>query len=248
MGGNSIAISRPPPRPDLTENPTAQAAAIMKVMAGDPRIPDNRAMDAQPFGDNPRLRASDADRDRAASVLNGAMAEGRLTVDEHAGRLDALYAAKTHAEIVPLLDDLPARTAAARPAESSGEVGHIVAILSGATRKGSWTVPPVMNVVTVLGGVELDFREATLPAGEIRISAVCILGGMQITVPPEMHVIDNGVAILGGREVSADSDESVRPGAPVLRLSGACFLGGVEVKRKARKGQRDRGGRRGIEG
>jgi len=47
-------------------------------------------MTAQPFGENPRLRASDADRDRAASVLNGAMAEGRLTVDEHADRLDAL--------------------------------------------------------------------------------------------------------------------------------------------------------------
>ena len=204
-------------------------------------------MTAQPFGENPRLRASDADRDRAASVLNGAMAEGRLTVDEHADRLDALYAAKTHAEIVPLLDDLPGRTADASPAKPSGEVSHIVAILSGATRKGSWTVPSAMNVVTVLGGVELDFREATLPAGEITLSAVCILGGMEITVPPEMHVIDNGVAILGGREVSADSDESVRPGAPVLRLSGFCLLGGVEVKRKARKSDRDRRGRRGIE-
>ena len=178
-------------------------------------------MDVQPFGDSPRLRASDADRDRAASVLNGAMAEGRLTVDEHADRLDALYAAKTHAEIVPLLDDLPGRTADASPAKTSGEVSHIVAILSGATRKGSWTVPSAMNVVTVLGG-------------------------MEITVPPEMHVIDNGVAILGGREVSADSDESVRPGAPVLRLSGFCLLGGVEVKRKPRKTDRDRRGRRGI--
>src|ERR1700722_7082630 len=201
-------------------------------------------MDAQPFGDNSRLRASDADRDRAASVLNGAMAEGRLSVDEHADRLDALYAAKTHAEIVPLLDDLPGRTAAAPPAKPSGEVSHIVAILSGAPRKGSWTAPSAMNVVAILGGVELDFREATLPAGEITISGVCVLGGLEITVPPEMHVIDNGIAILGGREITSDSDESGRPGAPVLRISGFCFLGGVEVKRKARKGQRGTGGGR----
>jgi hypothetical protein len=209
-------------------------------------------MDVQPFGDNPRLRASDADRDRAASVLNGAMAEGRLTVAEHADRLDALYAAKTHAEIAPLLDDLPGHPApapaAGTPARPSGEVSHIVAILSGATRKGSWTVPPAMNVVALLGGVELDFREATLPAGEITISAACILGGLEITVPPEMQVIDNGVAILGGREIASDSDESARPGAPVLRISGFCFLGGVEVKRKARKGQRGTGDRRGIRG
>jgi Domain of unknown function (DUF1707)/Cell wall-active antibiotics response 4TMS YvqF len=208
-------------------------------------------MDVQPFGENPRLRASDADRDRAASVLAGAMAEGRLTVAEHADRLDALYAAKTHAEIVPLLDDLPGRPAPATPAglsglSGSGEVSHIVAILSGATRKGSWTAPSAMNVVALLGGVELDFREATLPAGEITISAACILGGLEITVPPEMQVIDNGIAILGGREIAAASDESVRPGAPVLRITGFCFLGGVEVKRKARKAQRGLGGQRGI--
>jgi Domain of unknown function (DUF1707)/Cell wall-active antibiotics response 4TMS YvqF len=204
-------------------------------------------MTAQPFGENLRLRASDADRDQAASVLNGAMAEGRLTVDEHADRLDALYAAKTHAEIVPLLDDLPGRTTATSPAKPSGEVSHIVAILSGAARKGSWTVPSNINVVTVLGGVELDFREATLPAGEITLSAVCVLGGMEITVPPEMHVIDSGVAILGGREITADSDDSVQPGAPVLRITGFCFLGGFEVKRKARKGPRGSSSRPGIE-
>jgi hypothetical protein len=208
-------------------------------------------MTTQPFGDNPRLRASDADRDRAASVLNGAMAEGRLTVDEHADRLEALYSAKTHAEIVPLLDDLPERAAAAAPARAAGppeEVSHIVAVLSGATRKGTWQVPPAMNVVAVLGGVELDFREAILPGGDITLAATCILGGMEITVPPEMQVIDNGVAILGGREVTGASEESIQPGAPVLRISGFCLLGGVEVKRKSRKGQRGLDGRRGITG
>jgi Domain of unknown function (DUF1707)/Cell wall-active antibiotics response 4TMS YvqF len=213
-------------------------------------MPDNVPMNPQPFDDNPRLRASDADRDQAASVLSSAMAEGRLTADEHSDRLDALYAAKTHADIVPLLDDLPSRAAAASPAPSrpAGEPEHIVAVLSGATRKGSWSVPPAMNVVAVLGGVELDFREATLPAGDITISATCVLGGLEITVPPEMQVIDTGVAILGGREIDGGGDEAARPGAPVLRISGFCLLGGVEVKRKARKGQGRIGGRRGIAG
>jgi hypothetical protein len=35
------------------------------------------------------LRAADADRDRAAAVLGGALATGRLTSAEHAERLDA---------------------------------------------------------------------------------------------------------------------------------------------------------------
>jgi len=60
---------------------------------------------------------------------------------------------------------------------------------------------------------------------------------VQIIVPPEMHVIDSGVAILGGREIAGDSAESLRPDAPVLRITGTCVLGGVEVKRKPRKGR-----------
>ena len=64
-------------------------------------------MDPQAFNTNSRLRASDADRDRAASVLNEALAEGRLTAEEHSERLDSIYAAKTQADLVPLLEDLP---------------------------------------------------------------------------------------------------------------------------------------------
>ena len=69
---------------------------------------DNSRMDPQGFNTNSRLRASDADRDRAASVLNEALAEGRLTPEEHSERLDSIYAAKTQADLVPALEDLPA--------------------------------------------------------------------------------------------------------------------------------------------
>jgi hypothetical protein len=204
-------------------------------------MPDNSRMDPQGFSENSRLRASDADRDRAASVINTAMAEGRLTADEHSERLDAIYSAKTHADIVPLLDDLPAHASAAAartPAGLTGSAEHtdrIVAILSGATRKGSWHASPVIDIVTVLGGAELDFRDAVLPDGEVTIRAVCVMGGVEITVPPDMHVVDSGIAILGGREIAGDTVESLRPDSPVLRISGTCVLGGIEVKRKARK-------------
>src|SRR5262245_32240529 len=45
--------------------------------------------------DDLELRASDADRDRAAAVLGGALATGRLTSAEYAERLDSVYVAKT---------------------------------------------------------------------------------------------------------------------------------------------------------
>lgn len=199
-------------------------------------------MDPQGFNANSRLRASDADRDTAAAVINNALAEGRLTPDEHSERLDAIYAAKTHAELVPLLDDLPGQRAVVSQGQGtlaelarSGRGGRIVAIFGGATRKGAWHAEPVISVLTVFGGAELDFRDAILPGKEIILKATTVMGGVEVIVPPEMRVVDNGIAILGGREITGNPDEAARPDAPVLRIEGACVLGGIEVKRKSRK-------------
>jgi hypothetical protein len=202
---------------------------------------DNSCMDDQGFNQNSGLRASDADRDAAAAVINNALAEGRLSADEHSQRLDAIYAAKTQAELAPLLADLPGQQAMAPVTATSGQLarsrrgGRIIAIFGGATRKGSWHADPVIDVLTVFGGAELDFREAVLPGKEVTLRATSVLGGVEITVPPEMRVIDNGTAILGGREIKGGPEE-VGPDSPVLRIEGICILGGIEVRRRARKG------------
>jgi hypothetical protein len=203
---------------------------------------DNSWMDPQGFNANSGLRASDADRDTAAAVINNALAEGRLTAEEHSDRLDTIYAARTHAELVPVLADLPGQRAGALPATPpdyrparTGVGSRIVAIFSGATRKGTWHPDPEMTVLAVLGGVELDFRDAVLPGREIVLHATAVLGGVEITIPPEMRVVDNGIAILGGREIAGNAAEAASADAPVLRIDGTCVLGGIEVKRKARK-------------
>jgi hypothetical protein len=197
-----------------------------------------------PSGSNEisRLRASDADRDKAASVINQALADGRLTAEEHSERLDAIYRAKTHADLAPLLSDLPAvrHGAGSQPVSAAGqgeaaEHGAIVAVFGGASRKGAWRVPRTSTVVTVFGGADLDLREAILPGREATIRTICVFGGMEITVPPDMHVVDSGFAVFGGRDISGDSPESASPEAPVLRLTGACVFGGIGVKRKQRK-------------
>lgn len=55
---------------------------------------------------SPNVRASDADRDVAADVINRAYAEGRLDSSEHADRLDSALRARQLGELVPLLDDI----------------------------------------------------------------------------------------------------------------------------------------------
>lgn len=56
---------------------------------------------------DPNIRASDADRDRTASLLREHLAAGRLSPDEFSERLERAFAAKTIGEIDALLADLP---------------------------------------------------------------------------------------------------------------------------------------------
>jgi hypothetical protein len=56
---------------------------------------------------DPRIRASDADRDRTAALLREHHAAGRLTMEEFSERMDAALNAKTLSELDDLLADLP---------------------------------------------------------------------------------------------------------------------------------------------
>ncbi len=71
------------------------------------------------MSDASHLRASDEDRERCAHNLREHFAAGRIGDGELADRLDAVYAARTVAELEAVVHDLPALpvSAAARRAE-----------------------------------------------------------------------------------------------------------------------------------
>ncbi|WP_158881097.1 DUF1707 SHOCT-like domain-containing protein [Amycolatopsis anabasis] len=58
------------------------------------------------------IRASDAERERVAKIVQNASAEGRLTIAETEERLGAVYAAKYTGELNSLTADLPPRAVA----------------------------------------------------------------------------------------------------------------------------------------
>ena len=71
-------------------------------------------MDAQ---DPSRLRISDSDRHQVAEVLREAAGDGRIDFEELDQRLEATYAARTYADLVPITLDLPIETAADLPVQ-----------------------------------------------------------------------------------------------------------------------------------
>jgi hypothetical protein len=62
-----------------------------------------------------QLRIGDAERERAAAELGEHYAQGRLTTEEHAERLDRVWASRTRAELGPLFRDLPGPYGPAAP-------------------------------------------------------------------------------------------------------------------------------------
>ena len=54
-----------------------------------------------------QLRIGDAEREHATAALGEHFAQGRITADEHAERLDQIWAARTRADLQPVFRDLP---------------------------------------------------------------------------------------------------------------------------------------------
>jgi hypothetical protein len=72
---------------------------------------------------DPRLRASDADRQRVVKALQEHAAAGRLTLDEYADRVDVALAARTHADLGGVTADLPV---VAELAGADEDRGHLI--------------------------------------------------------------------------------------------------------------------------
>ena len=183
---------------------------------------------------DPRLlRASDADRERVAEILHRAAGEGRLALDELEERLGVVYAARTYAELEPVTRDLPAHPvpSPARPAvtDAARTSGGAVAIMGGFERKGPWRAPSTFTCLALMGGGEIDLREAHLTNGEITIRAFAVMGGISITVPEDAEVHVGGVGIMGGFDQRASGVGQT--GGPRITVTGLAFWGGVEVKR-----------------
>jgi Domain of unknown function (DUF1707)/Cell wall-active antibiotics response 4TMS YvqF len=184
-------------------------------------------------------RASDSEREATVVRLREAAAEGRLTVEELATRIDAAYAATTQAELEPLTADLPAVASSSMAVEGGGGgTRFLLGVLGGGDRRGRWRVAERVTVINVLGGADLDLREATLAAPEVRITVVSILGGSDIVVPEGVHVELSGFALFGGDDLRLEGPEPPA-GAPVVHVRTVSIFGGTDVK--TRRGRRRRG-------
>ncbi|MFD0772570.1 DUF1707 domain-containing protein [Streptomonospora algeriensis] len=90
---------------------------------------------------SPRMRVSDADRDRVAKLLQRHFAEGRLESAEFNTRLESAYSARTHADLEPLTADLPASALTALAAEEQTPPPPALGAEGGLLRDPALAIP-----------------------------------------------------------------------------------------------------------
>ncbi|MET9857113.1 DUF1707 domain-containing protein [Streptomyces sp. NPDC006450] len=190
----------------------------------------------------PGLRASDADRDRIAQILADAVAEGRLSTEEHSERLDSLYALKTVGELEVLVRDLPAPGAGTRPgvasyadgapvgAPAGAPVETVVAVCSSSSRKGRWRPGAHTRAVSVMGDISIDLTQAVFEQQVTEINVTSILGNVEILVPENVTLRGYGSGVLGNVEVHGEGRGETDPHAPVVIVRGFALLGNIEAR------------------
>jgi hypothetical protein len=104
----------------------------------------------------------------------------------------------------------------------------IVSVFGDITRTGPWPARRRLSPVAVFGDIDLDLRQATMPAGDVAINAVAPFGNIDVVVREGVEVDVGGFTLFGSKKISvreAPSDTS----APAVRIRGFTLFGSLKV-------------------
>jgi hypothetical protein len=181
---------------------------------------------------------SSAEREVVLERLNRACGEGLLSLREYSERVEDAQLARTRAELDRLVDGLPE----VGEAPDVRTEWHVTA-MGGLRRHGRWLMDRHLVSVSVVGGANLDLREAALGAPEVTLTKVSLLGGVTVCVPRGVRVVlesrslFGGAGLLSGRRLlgglglfgGRDDCEEEAADAPTVRVRAFSLLGGVTV-------------------
>ena len=87
------------------------------------------------------------------------------------------------------------------------------------------------SVTAIMGGFDIDLRDAEIGGDAARIEVFVIMGGIDMKVPENWTVVLDITPFMGGADYNARNRRAPAEGPQkVLTVSGFVFMGGVEVK------------------
>jgi predicted membrane protein len=97
------------------------------------------------------------------------------------------------------------------------------------THTGSWPTKDRMSPVAVFGDIDLDFRQAAMPADRITINAVAPFGDIEVLVPDGVRVDVGGFTLFGSKKVQAGVAVA-SDSAAAIRVRGFTLFGSLKVR------------------
>lgn len=184
-------------------------------------------------------RASDADRDRVADVLHTAYAEGRITLDEHQERTQALLEAKTFDDLIPLTTDLVPQQSLPVHRQAAGmplvvtegadpEADKLSSIMSTVKREGQWRIREHSTANNLMGDIKLDLTQATFDAPVVEITGTQVMGNLHLRVPRGVKIIDRVTHVMGETKISDLGEPD--PAMPTIVLTGTHIMSEIKVR------------------
>lgn len=198
---------------------------------------------------NPRdLRVSDAEREHVVGVLEKAIGQGMLGLDEFTTRTDTALAARTRGELNIVLADLPGlvhRDAMAaqhfhgagspgaqwnQPAGIPGDRLELASHGSTLRRSGAWVVPGELLVRNKYGESKLDFTEAHVTSPVVRIELDCKWGSVNLTIPDHAAVDINDITDIKWGSVEDKTNSNGKQGTPRYIVTGRVHGGSLTIR------------------
>lgn len=112
------------------------------------------------------------------------------------------------------------------------------AVMGGVTRRSNAQAFQGADLTAVMGGCEIDLRQASIaPGSEAVIDVFAFWGGIEIKVPEDWTVYNKVVPIMGGVE---DKTRMPQPASNKrLVIRGVVIMGGVAVKNGSVREERE---------
>jgi class 3 adenylate cyclase len=185
-------------------------------------------------------RVSDAERDQTVTLLREHVVVGRLTLDEFSDRMGLALEARTRGDLEVAMANLPAAPTPMEESSRRRSRRRFVAIMSGSKAKGRWRLSGRTTAIAIMGGCDMDLRQAEIDGPEVVITAFAFWGGIDIVVPEGFDVELEGFSFMGGRDLKLRNVPLI-PGSPRIRVRGFAIMGGIDVRSKPSRTGREIG-------
>lgn len=174
-------------------------------------------------------RVSDAEREHVIGLLQKAIGQGLITLDEFSTRTDVALVAKTRGELNVVLLDLPGVINQEQaPLVVPKDRVELKNTMSSVSRKGKWAVPRELVVRNRMGSTDLDFSDADIPHAVVTIELDVTAGSVSILLPEGASVNAEEIEVAAG---SLHDKAGTGTGRPHFVLTGAVRAGSVNIRR-----------------